>query len=248
MATWLCLIVAVLSGCGDPQPVDVRSALLEAERSALESYLAGDASRSIVPEGDVLIVVRADLVRQLIHSVLPLDTRVGSYRLRVDSAEVDFRPGAAVVRLNARASPAAASSVFADVVLLGTFEIEPFPEDRRELHGRVRIFGVETRDVRVSVLSPPAERVVDALARMRQRAFSDVVGRVEIPVRLEEVLSIPALDEEEATIPAAELAVGFELAGIRVLDEGIVVSLRVERQWTDVARWTAGGLEEGGGG
>lgn len=233
----------LLSACVGGSIRDGREAALEAELRALEDYLRPEAAPPSAFQ-DVLLVVREPLVEGLIRSVLPLEATVEGLLLRVDSAEVDFRPGLAVVRLDTRVSPARASGVSAQVNLLGSFEIRPFPEEGQRLTARVRLFGLDTRDVRLGALSPPAERLVNELARSRAEELNALLDSIEIPVRLVEVIELPAVEEDQVTIPAARLSVRFELASVRVLEEGILISLRVDRAWTDVARWSAGGFEE----
>lgn len=275
----LLVAAAASAACGDSsRMVDAERAALEAEEQALEAYLAVDPSASMLPAGDAMVVVRAELLRKLLRSALPLEAVVaGRYRLRLDSAEVQLSPGLARVHLTGRASPAGTPRLFAEVGLLGAFEIvragggagsdlgnggradsglggragSDLGDGRRagsDLAARVRILGLQTREVGLGPLSPPAERLLDQLARVRTREYNEILDRVEIPVRLAEVLSIPALEVEEATIPAAELPVRFELDAVRVLEEGIFVALRVEREWRDVARWSTGGPGDGPGG
>lgn len=239
----------LLSSCARGSIRDGHRLALEAELAALEEYAAAEPDLSLAAFDEMLVVVREGLVQKLIAAVLPVEATVRNLRLRVDSAEVQFRPGLAVVRLATRVSPARASNLSADVQLLGALEIQPFPEAGEELAARVRMFGVDTRDVRLGTLAPPAERLVSELARLRAEELNELLGSIQIPVRLVQVLQIPAVERAEVTIPEARLPVRFELASARVLEQGIFVSFRIGREWTDVARWSAGGLapeEEGG--
>lgn len=244
----LAAAVASLVGCSWGSIRDGHRLALEAELSALEAYASAEPGRSLADFDDTLVVIREELVQQLIAAVLPVEATVRDLWLRVDSAGVEFRPGLAIVRLATRVSPARGSSLSADVRLLGAFEIQPFPEEGEALAARVRMFGLDTRDVRLGALSPPAERLVDELARLRATELNDLLGTIQIPVRLVEVVQVPAVELDEVTIPEARLPVRFELASVRVLEGGVFASFRIDRQWSDVATWSAGGLspEEGG--
>lgn len=245
-------VAVLVAGCGGDTPrLVARHAALVAERDALREYLATDAGvsptaaseeagpSSFVPFADALVVIRRSLVHELVDAALPIEgTLSGRYRLRVDSARVTLRPGLALVELTGRASLATDPGVFADVTLLGAFEVgrgagrgdgaEPREGDRG-LGGRIRLFGIETRDVRLRALSPPAERLVDGLARVRLAELDELLGEIQIPVRLDELVELPSVEVDEVTIPAATLPLGVRLDAVRVLEEGIFVSLAVER-------------------
>lgn len=237
-----------LVGCSRGSIWDGHRLALEAELSALQAYVSVGPGRSLADFDDILVVIREELVHRLIDAVLPVEATVRDLRLRVDSARVEFRPGVAIVRLATRVSPVRASGLSADVSLLGALEIQPFREEAEALAARVRMFGLDTRDVRLGALAPPAERLVDELARLRATELNDLLGTIQIPVRLVEVVQVPALELDEVTIPEARLPVRFELASVRVLEGGLFASFRIDREWSNVASWSAGGLspDEGG--
>lgn len=210
-------------------PVERR--VLEAERHALRAYLADPVpTGGVVPFDDILVTVRASLIDDLIEGALPIERIVADrFIIRVDSARVTLRTGLALVELSGRARLAADEDVFADIWLMGALELGTASEAGTSLGADVSFLGVRTRDVGVSGLSPPAERLVDELARVRLSELDRLLERVPIPVSLDELLELPAVEEDEVTIPAATMAVGFRLAGVRVLEEGIFASLSVER-------------------
>lgn len=244
----LATVVSSLIGCSRGSIRDGHRLALEAELRALEAYASVGPGRSLADFDETLVVIREELVQELIAAVLPLEATVGDLRLRVDSAAVEFRPGLAVLRLATRVSPARAASLSADVRLLGALEIGPFPEDGEALTARVRMFGLDTRDVRLGALTPPAERLVDELARLRADELNDLLDTIQIPVRLVEVVKVPTLELDEVTIPGAELPVRFELASVRVLEAGIFVSFRIDREQWSVPIWPGGGHSSEGDG
>lgn len=211
--------------------VPVEQRVLEAERDALRSYLAApEPGGGVIPFADVLLTVRASLIGDLIAGTLPIERTVADrFIIRVDSARVTLRTGLALVELSGRARLVDDEDVFADIWLMGALELGTAPGDGPSLGADVSILGIRTRDVGMRGLSPPAERLVDELARVRLSELDRLLQRVPIPVSLDELVELPAVDEEEVTIPAASLAVSFRLAGVRVLEEGIFASLAVER-------------------
>lgn len=240
------ILALLLAACeaGSPR-LEARHAALRAERDALREYLAaarlagapgasgglpGAASTSVVPFADVLLLIRPGLITDLVDAALPIERTLGErYRVRADSARVTLRPGLALVELAGRASLVTDPGVFAEITLIGAFEVGAAPEGGADLGARVRLLGVETRDVRLGALSPPAERLVDGLARVRLAELNDLLGEIEIPVRLEETVGLPRVEVDEVTIPPATLSLGVSLDAVRVLEEGVFVSLAVDR-------------------
>ena len=211
--------------------VPVERRVLEAERGALRAYLTAPApARGVVPFGDILVIIRAELIAELIAGALPIERTIDDrFLVRVDSARVTLRTGLALVELSGRARLTDDENVFADISLVGALEVGTALRVGSALAADVTILGVRTRDVGVGRLSPPAERLVDELARVRLSELDRFLHGVPIPVRLDELVELPAVEEEEVTIPAAGLEIGFRLQGVRVLEEGVFVSLSVER-------------------
>lgn len=210
--------------------VPVERRVLEAERHALRAYLADpEPEGGVVPFHDILVMIRGTLIDDLIEAALPIERTVEDrFVIRVDSARVTLRTGLALVELSGRARLAEDWGVFADIWLMGALEIRTAPDDGSSLVADVSILGIRTREVGMGGLAPPAERLVDELARVRLSELDRLLDRVPIPVRLDELLELPAVREEEVTIPAVSLDVGFRLAGVRVLEEGVFASLSVE--------------------
>jgi hypothetical protein len=255
--------VVGLVGCDSNPEATARFRTLEAERAALTVYLAatepapgGDAADAtpVVPFADVLLLLRPTLIVDLIQAALPFETELSQrYRVRVETAEVRLRPGIALVDLGGRASLIDDPDVFADITLVGTFEIAPKARPGKDgttgppagigaaLAARVRVFGVQTQDVALGRLTPPAERLVDGLARLRLTELNRVLGEIPIPIYLDEVIELPLVEETEVTIPPASLALTFELEAVRVLESGVFVSLSVAQD-ADRAATALGGL------
>jgi hypothetical protein len=210
---------------------------------------SGEA-RPLVPFDDVLLVVRRPMLETLIAATLPFESVLDRrYHVRVDSAAVTLRTGVALVELGGRASLVDQPSVFADVTLLGALEISTAPgpsvDDVPSLSGRVEIFGLDTRELRVATLTPPAERLLDGIARLRVNELNRVLSDIPIPIGLQERIDLPAVEEDEVTIPEGVLDAIFRLTAVRVMEEGIFVSLGVDRtadSWPAVPITTLPGM------
>ena len=238
------LVAACLAGfgaCGGGAGVAPAERALETRRDGLREYLAATAPaadqsgpRPLLVFGDILLVVRQPLIEKLVSAALPFERDVGDrYRVRVEGARVTLHPGVALVELSGRVSLVERSQLFADITLLGALEISEgparTPDAPPRLVGHVEIFGVDTREVRIGGLAPPAERLVNGLARTRLDALNEALDDIPIPLRLEERIELPTVEEEEVTIPGGTLDAVFELVSVRAVEGGIFLSLGVDR-------------------
>ncbi len=218
------------TGC---QPAGAREGperiALERERDALSRYLAEADSADLVPFDGFLIVVRENLIRDVVQASLPHTTTVADrYRLELSLAEVRFRNGLALVELAGRAALADRPGVWADLTVVGLFRVLDLDPGRATLRARVEVLGFETREVGVGGLSPPLERVVDGLAARYAAELDDALGQLEVPVRLWEEIELPAVEEPEITIPSSSLAVRLQVTDARVLQDRIFVSVSAD--------------------
>jgi hypothetical protein len=211
------LALAGFSACGPEEPLVRRLErdLLLREREALQRQAA--RADPAADEGAALVVVPATLLRELIAVALPVQTTVADrFRITAESARLDFQGGLALVRLDARVEWADRDDVSAAIEVIGVLEILDIEEASGTLTARVEILGFETGDVRLGALSPPAGRLLDELARRPASELNELLARIEIPVQLAPVISLPAVEEEELSIAAAEIPLEARIQQVRV--------------------------------
>lgn len=227
---WLAAVVVAVAACdGPPARQAAERSILEQERKALAEYLATPPDTSLVPFGDILVTVHQDLIQIVLDAALPHTRTVAErFRLTLDRAEVRFRSGLGLVELEGRAALAERPDVFADVTVFGLLDIVGLDPTRSTLRMRVEVLGLDTRDVGVQGISPPAERLVDALAERKTGEFNQILDRLEIPVRLQEVIELPGLEEAEVTIRGGSLPLTVALRDVKVLEDRLWVSVGVD--------------------
>lgn len=210
------IVAAILGGgCGRTEPLEIRLErdVLVRQKAALEREL----QRGVEPDaGDIVISVPASLVDELLDVALPVQTTVANrFVITADSARVDFDAGLALVRIAARVAWAERDEVSANIEIIGTLQILDIDETGT-LAATVEILGFETRDVRVGALSPRAGRLLDELARRPAEELNALLARIEIPVRLVPLIPLPAVAEDEVTIPAVEIPIDARVRGVGV--------------------------------
>ncbi len=172
-------------------------AVLDRRIQGLQGLVAAAGKGPLVPFGSVLATVDEATVQDLLRAGLPFERLVAErFRVRVERAEVHFEDGFGLVQLDGRATLAdAPGAAAADVSVFGALDIVELDPLSGLLHGRVKVIAVDAR--RVGVLgmgTKSGERLVEDLGRAQLDAFSALASRLEIPIRLERSVSLPAVD------------------------------------------------------
>ena len=208
------LLALTAGGCRPPAlPLPkgrppVEEILLERRRQGVEAMIASvRAHGRLIPFDEVLFVVQQGLVKNLIEATLPYEQVLAErYRVRLESVEVTFDDGFALVQLRGRASLVKDSNTAAEIDVYGAIDIVELDPATGVLHGRVKVLAVETQRVDVVGVPTPVRRLVDDLSREQLSAFEPLMSNVEIPIRVEQTLRIPGVDQagiriEEAVLP-----------------------------------------------
>jgi hypothetical protein len=205
----------LVAGCGTSEPLARRLErdVLERQKAALERELKHGLAAGA---GDVVVAIPATLVAQLLDVALPVQTLVADrFIITADSARVDFDAGLALVHISARVQWADRDHVEAPIEVLGALQILEI-EDSGILAARVEILGFESGDVQFGGVSAPAGRLLNEFARRPVEDLNALLARIEIPVRLLPLIPLPAVEEADISIDAADIALDARLRGVRV--------------------------------
>jgi hypothetical protein len=156
------------------------------------------------------------LVQRLIEATVPFEQVIESrYRIRVETVTATFEDGFALVKLGARASLEGEPETRADIDLYGSLDVVELDPKSGILRGSVKILAVDTQSVDLKGFPAPVRRMVDELGRERLSAFEPLLSKIEIPVRLESELEIPAVDEPNVKIKKAVVPVAAEVVDVK---------------------------------
>jgi hypothetical protein len=218
LVAWSC---ALLRARAAPAP-SAEEALLTRRIDGLKKLVArGAAGSPLVDLRQAMVVVHQDVVRDVLLAATPFEETLGDrYGVRVDSASAEFADGFALVRLAGRvellAGPAAA-----DVVVLGGLEVLGL-ERSGLLHCQVRIFAVVARNANLAGLDRPARDLIDRFGR---DALDALISVVDIPVKVEDEVTIPGLDAARVHIPPADVHVQARVVDVQVFGDRLWVGL-----------------------
>lgn len=193
-----------------PPRQSAEEAVAERRKAGLESLIKRAEKGPLIPFGHVLAVVDQSLVQQLLTSALPIEHLVKErYRVAIDTAAVLFDDNFALVKLAGRVSLAdQQDSTFADVAVYGALDVVELDPLSGVLRGRVKVIGFDASKVTVMGLkTKTAEDLLEDFAGERVDTFSSLFSDIQIPVKLQREIVIPALGPQgpvriaEARIP-----------------------------------------------
>jgi hypothetical protein len=185
-----------------PALPSARETLLSRQNEELVKLTLAAEKGSLLDFKGVLIVVDQALVQDLIRAATPLEADVGSgFHVKIDSASASFGDGVALVRMTGTAS-LGGSSVGSQVTVHAAVDVVELDPSSSVLECRVNVLGVEAQDARALGRNDPVGRLTEALTR---GGLALLLDSFEIPVSVENRLSIPAVDSKHLRIAAEDL-------------------------------------------
>jgi len=216
-----------------PAPPSLPEAVLDRQRRGLTALVAEAEAGALFPDAPDRVVVLVDqgLVQRLLTALTPSEHVVDDrYRVVITGASVVFEDGFALVRLDGRASLAgvAESEVFADLTVVGDLEIPAEQQRGGALRARIHVLAVDARRVDVVTRTRQVEELVEELSRTQLEAFAALASSLEIPVRQEHEIEIPAVGPEgPVRIAAASLPLRLSLRGVRAFHGKLWIAMDV---------------------
>ena len=224
-----------LTGCQRAQTsTSAEQAVLDRRREGLAGLMAAARRGSLLPFDKMLVVADEGLVRQVIAATLPFErVIVTRYRIRISRAEVHFEDGFGLVRLDGEASFADRQETegHAEVTVYGGLDVVALDPESGLLRGAVKVIALDARRVNVyGVRSSLVEDLVEQLGREKLESFSALASSIEIPVRLERSVTLPAVGPGEVRIEAATIPVRAAVADVKAFRGKLWVSVDVSAE------------------
>jgi hypothetical protein len=216
---WLAIWLPTACGPRPEARQAAEEAILDRRSEGLEAL--NEAARKngghvLAPE-DILVVVGQGLVQQVLDGAVPFERTIGDrFRVRVAQCSVRFEDGLALVQLEGRASLARGSGVGAELTVYGGLDVVDLDPQSGVLRAGVHVFAVEAKRAGVLSLLSPTERLAEEIGREKLESFSSLLSSVEIPVRLERAITLPAIGTESG-VSIAATHVPLNLSVVEVL-------------------------------
>ena len=199
-------------------------AIFEKQIAGLEELEARAARGEVDLVTPLAIGVHEGVFRQLLNATLPQETVVkGRLRVRLETAEVYFRFSRSVVDFRGRLTSTDFPSAFLEVRLAGGLAKVDLIEGR--LLSRIKLYHFEVGGTSLGDL---AHAAIEELVRENLPAIEQSIPAIEIPVRLDEAIAIPAFGDGTITVRAGRLPLKAGVNRILPLNERLWVLLDVE--------------------
>jgi hypothetical protein len=203
-------------------------AVLERRRQGLMTLVQAAAQGPLVSrDADrVLFLVDQSLVAALLATQVPREYVIeDTFRIWVTGARITFEDGLALVRLDARASLVGVEEeAFADVAVFGDLEILRQQPSAAVLKARINLIAMDVRRVEVAG-KRDVDALVERLGKARLSAFAALASELEIPVRHEHEIEMPAVDEGPVRIEASTMALRLTLVEVKAFKGRLWISM-----------------------
>jgi len=207
---WVLVPVLVLSaaGCGGRfeggGELRAQRVVLQREVDGLREAAARlERGEPILPLDDVAIAIDDTLLRDLISAQLPFEMDVDRFHLKLTEADAHFR-GSPMVRLRGALQPKERPDLAAAVNVIGAIEDIQVEPSSSILRARIAVdhIGIEKAAGLERLLSGAT---MDEVARMVRLRLKDTLPPIQIPVKVQQSIDLPAVTRGPVRIDGARM-------------------------------------------
>jgi hypothetical protein len=219
------------SGCKDKyaggSELHARQVVLRREVEGLRKVVARlERQEPMMPQGDASIAITDSLVREIIAAQLPLDADVDRFHVRLQDVDVVFR-GNTVVRLHGTLHPRQLPILEAQVDVIGALENLAVDPSGSTLSARIAIdhLGIEKAAGLESFLSGS---ILSEMGRSIGLEIKDHLPQVQIPIRVQQTIDLPAVTRGPVRIDGASLPLKVTVSQVTAVRGLLWVALHFE--------------------
>ena len=202
------VVALVLSACGGKfeggGDLRARKVVLKREVEGLrESVARLEKGQPILPLDDVAVAIDDTLLRDLISAQLPFEMDVDRFHLSLTEVEAQFR-GSPIVRLRGVLSSKERPDLVAAVNVIGALEGIQVEASSSTLRAKIAVdhIGIEKAAGLEQVLSGAT---MDEVARLVRLQLVDRLPPVQIPVKVQQSIDLPAVTSGPVRIDGARM-------------------------------------------
>jgi hypothetical protein len=212
--------VFVVAGCGRGYE---GGGDLRARKKTLEREVAGlrdavgrlERSEPLLPEGDLAVAIDDTLLQGVIAAQLPFESQLGEkgeYGLKLEEAEVRFR-GAPSVRLRGRLKRQGRLELEAVVDVIGALDGIAVDAARGALTAKIAVdhIGIEKA---AGVEALLRGSTLDEVARMIRLGLADKLPEIQIPVKVQQSIELPAITNGPVRIDGARMPIAANVSQV----------------------------------
>lgn len=219
------------SACADPHEgagaLHAEQVLIERELDGLRDSAARlDRGESLFPDSDVIVSIDESFVQGLITARLPMELTAAPYRVVLTSVDVGFG-GAPTVRLRGTITRDGLVTLDAAVGVVGA--LSGIEIDTATSTLRAQIVADHLEIERASGLeSFLSGSTLDDVARLVRLEIASQLPTIEIPVRVQQEIDIPAVTDGPVRINGSRLPVRASVSRVFAANNRLWIGLHVE--------------------
>ncbi len=228
---WALAFAALVSACADPHE---GAGALHAETVQIERELDGlresttrlARGESLFPDSDIVVSIDESFVQGLITARLPLALTAAPYQVVLTSVDVGFG-GAPTVRLRGTIVRDGMVTLDAAVVVVGALSGIEIDTTTSTLRAKIVAdhLSIERAAGLESFLSGST---LDDVARLVRQEVATQLPTIEIPVRVQQNIDLPAVTDGPVRISGARLPVRASVSRVFAANKRLWIGLHVE--------------------
>jgi hypothetical protein len=228
---WLLCGTVLASGCADPY---AGANVLQAEKAQIERELEGlresaallNRGESLMPPSDVVVAIGEELVQGLIARRLPLEIEVQPYQMVLTAVEVGFK-GAPTVQLRGMVSRNGLPGIAVAVRLTGALSRIDVDTTTFTLRARIAADHLDIEST-AGVGAVFGGSSLDDVAELLRLELVEQLPILEIPVRVQENILIPAVTDGPVRLPEVRFPVKASVSRVFAANGRLWIGLHVE--------------------
>jgi hypothetical protein len=215
--TAVALAAPLAAGCGRGYEgggeLRARKKVLEREVEGLRVAVARlERNEPILPAGDLAVAIDDTLLQSVIAAQLPFENKVGEFHLTLDEAQLAFR-GAPTVSLRGRLKREGNLELEAAVTVVGALDQIAVDPARGALAAKIVVdhIGIEKA---AGVERLFSGSTLDEVARMIRMQLVDQLPPIQIPVKVQQSIELPAVTNGPVRIDGASMPIAVNVSQV----------------------------------
>ena len=202
--------LAAAGGCGRGYEgggeLRAQKVVLQREVEGLrESVSRLERGEPVFPMEDIAVAIDEALLRDLILAELPFETDADTFHLLLSQAEVRFQ-GAPTVRLRGGMTRSGLIDIEAAVEVIGALADIAVDGAKGTLTAKIAVDHIDIEKA-AGIEKLISGSTMDEIARALRLAIADKLPTIRIPVKLEQAIELPVVDEGPVRVAGARLPI-----------------------------------------
>jgi hypothetical protein len=230
-----CLVVPVLAlaagtGCGrgdeSAGELHKQKALIQREVEGLRASVAKlDGGQRLFPDDAVLVSIAERVIKEFVDAQLPFDVELESYRIQLKAATARFH-GSPTVNLTGTIVHKDHPDFVGEVSALGALESIELAKETGTLRARLAVSHVDLLQMG-GLEKFLSGSTVDELARRVRLQLADRLPVIQIPVKIEQSVDLPAVTEGPVRLHGASMPLAVSVAEVAAGQGVLWIAIRV---------------------